>query len=841
MSLSQTSVLKVYTTVIDDVIAGVRDAFLDEGVDEQVLQEMKQVWTSKLLACKAIESTPESQDQQAGGNAKSNGTKKSKAASAAASAAATSNNQQENGKANIITKTEPGQKNANVPALVPAGSAQPAVPNQNATTAGGTTTTTTAANTTSTAAAPAPAAAAAAAATQQQQQNSAPAAVVAALDPNKLVAIQITLPAQPNVANSQPRVLTIQVPASALQENQLQQVLTSPIISSIMPLPPHIASTVLQQHVNAYLQNLNIIVAAAAADAEFGPKHLRLQEMLDVVTHLELLKLKLSLFSAIKSKVTEQQALTFHICSSLQLDGAVDTSDEEGSDISDDNIVDDDDEDLDKEEEDDLEAEGGAEEEPLNSEDDVTDEDASDLFDTDNVVVCQYDKITRSRNKWKFYLKDGIMHIGGKDYVFQKSNGDAECSRQRQQQQQEQEQALNEEEGLKYGAQHVIKLFVPVTLCMMVVVATISSINFYTIKDVYLVYTPFHELTDDTGTKIWNALANSLILMTVIVIMTILLIVLYKHRCYKVIHGWLILSSLLLLFLFSGLYLFEILRAYNVPMDWFTAGLLVWNFGVVGMISIHWQGPLRLQQGYLIFVAALMALVFIKYLPEWTTWAVLAVISIWATIMYSYLGTHTDPDRAAPLSGERTIGTGPGSAGGGSRQAGGYGAVNNHGPTQPGATVEDQTAGFTQDWAATANQRVTRRQIEVQANIANNPSRPEYRTVTAEATRAGQDPQLGGALYDQAEERGIKLGLGDFIFYSVLVGKASSYGDWNTTIACFVAILVGLCLTLLLLAIFRKALPALPISIFFGLIFCFVTSVIVKPFTEALTLEQVFI
>ncbi|XP_052901949.1 presenilin homolog isoform X1 [Anopheles moucheti] len=459
-------------------------------------------------------------------------------------------------------------------------------------------------------------------------------------------------------------------------------------------------------------------------------------------------------------------------------------------------------------------------------------------------------------------------------------------SRQRQQQQ-EQEQALNEEEGLKYGAQHVIKLFVPVTLCMMVVVATISSINFYTIKDVYLVYTPFHELTDDTGTKIWNALANSLILMTVIVIMTILLIVLYKHRCYKVIHGWLILSSLLLLFLFSGLYLFEILRAYNVPMDWFTAGLLVWNFGVVGMISIHWQGPLRLQQGYLIFVAALMALVFIKYLPEWTTWAVLAVISIWdliavltpkgplrilvetaqerneqifpaliysSTIMYSYLGTHTDSDGPAPLSGERTIGTGSGT-GGGSRQTGGYGAVSSHVPPQTGATVEgmplvafrndrthdlprDQSAGFTQDWAATANQRVTRRQIEVQANMANNPSRPEYRTVTAETARTGADQPH--ALYEQ-EERGIKLGLGDFIFYSVLVGKASSYGDWNTTIACFVAILVGLCLTLLLLAIFRKALPALPISIFFGLIFCFVTSVIVKPFTEALTLEQVFI
>ncbi|KAM9953484.1 hypothetical protein ACTFIR_008555 [Dictyostelium discoideum] len=92
----------------------------------------------------------------------------------------------------------------------------------------------------------------------------------------------------------------------------------------------------------------------------------------------------------------------------------------------------------------------------------------------------------------------------------------------------------------------------------------------------------------------------------------------------------------------------------------------------------------------------------------------------------------------------------------------------------------------------------------------------------------------------KGSDSNLKLGLGDFIFYSLLISRAALV-HMSCVFSTFIAILTGLFLTLLCLAIFKKALPALPISIFLGILFYYLSNNFLTPFVEALNLSQIFV
>jgi presenilin 1 len=105
-----------------------------------------------------------------------------------------------------------------------------------------------------------------------------------------------------------------------------------------------------------------------------------------------------------------------------------------------------------------------------------------------------------------------------------------------------------------------------------------------------------------------------------------------------------------------------------------------------------------------------------------------------------------------------------------------------------------------------------------------------------------QQPRRPGDPEDEGEIElpdSIKLGLGDFIFYSMLVGRAAMY-DYMTVFASYLGIVAGLGITLLCLAFYQRALPALPFSIALGVLFYFLTRLVLEPFIVPLSATLTF-
>ncbi|XP_028411825.1 transcription initiation factor IIA subunit 1-like [Dendronephthya gigantea] len=360
MAQSQNNVSKVYKNVIEEVIKNVREAFLNDGVDEQVLQELKQIWESKVTQSGAVAVPEPKQSLQ-------RQITKDPQVLLSQTPPMVGNNQQH--QLNVVRKNTPI---AAQPAIA---STPPITGNQ-----------------------------------QNQHFISAARPYIANIQQPHAQYTQVMLPAATLTSIQQQQ----QIPETSQANQQpLRQAYHGLTVSAIQPTRQTIQHNVQGQHIVTTPQ----LVTTQQQHVTVQQQHVTTQQQQHVTAQPQHVTTQQQHVTTQQQRVAvPQQASRPSVI--IQVDGPND------SDSDDDEDDDDDDNDLSHDE--DGEDKPQEDSEPLNSDDDVSDDDSSELFETENVVVCQFDRITRSKNKWKFHLKDGIMNLNSNDYVFTKANGEAE-------------------------------------------------------------------------------------------------------------------------------------------------------------------------------------------------------------------------------------------------------------------------------------------------------------------------------------------------------------------------------------------------------------------------------
>lgn len=367
----------------------------------------------------------------------------------------------------------------------------------------------------------------------------------------------------------------------------------------------------------------------------------------------------------------------------------------------------------------------------------------------------------------------------------------------------------------------------------------------------------YHEqATDSTGTKLTGALLNALAFVFAVGLMTFAIVGCFKYRCFKLLYCMIGMSALSALGSVSQLVIVNLLDTYRIPTDSITFYYIIWNFAVVGMVAIFTPSPGWMKHGYLIAMSVFIAHIFAG-LPQWTGWAVLGALVLYdlaavlcphgplnmlveqaqeqnATIpglLYEIDGAP-EPPPAQQQRAERSA-----------NQAGGAPAVE----VGVGAPV-DRLAELEVEVATSAarqhDEELGLLGAAVQSDGADGAGKGsgagiEMQTMNSEHSNmdgsaqddgpSGHTDAADAGLADvvvegfSTGEGGLKLGLGDFIFYSVLVAGAAT-DTAATTAACFIGIIFGMVGTIMLLAIAQKALPALPISLTVGIALYFIFS-----------------
>ncbi|KAH7660669.1 Peptidase A22A presenilin protein [Dioscorea alata] len=310
--------------------------------------------------------------------------------------------------------------------------------------------------------------------------------------------------------------------------------------------------------------------------------------------------------------------------------------------------------------------------------------------------------------------------------------------------------------------EEIIRIIAPVSACMLLVVLLVSILSSSS-SDSPLPTIVFSDDSATTTSSLWDklkdAILSSIAFVATVTVLTFLLVLLFYFRCTSFLKYYMAFSSFIVLAFLGGEVTLFLIGKFSIPIDSVTFFILLLNFSVVGVVAIFMSRmAIVITQSYLVFIGVLVAYWF-TMLPEWTTWALLISMALYdlAAVLLPggplrllvELAISRNEDIPALVYEARPVDHHIVS----SRRLWRNSGLNSNGDSIR-ETLPETRVVVAEDHVDSS---------EVTA--------PLISSVTME--HRGEDNSMDGI--GLGASGAIKLGLGDFIFYSVLVGRAALY------------------------------------------------------------------
>lgn len=389
---------------------------------------------------------------------------------------------------------------------------------------------------------------------------------------------------------------------------------------------------------------------------------------------------------------------------------------------------------------------------------------------------------------------------------------------------------------IEYSSTKIIKVAIPVVITLIidaVIVRFIEKKHGSVSLNRSLVQTMNYT---DQNIDIHDSIIIAVGMIVSILVVTLILLTLYYFGFKKIIFIWMIIAVSVILSYYVIMCLWKVPINLNLPIDYISLTIVLSNLVVVGNMSVFWRSPKIFTQVFLIFISVLIALVFLS-LPDWTVWMLLVLLVIYDTcvvlcphgllnmlikkseerndaipaLVYSTAVYDHATDDLNETQSDNSQDAEEGNGSGDGNGDGDNSERNDNADHEPNDNGNDILHDPYDD------------QINVEINIGDNVNIPIEESNRLNASRRSRNRG------HEKDEDSIRLGLGDFCFYGIMLTRVARLG-WDLVILVIFAVILGLSLTLLVLAKLRRPLPALPFSLILGIIFFMIGATTFRPF-----------